>query len=82
VAAESYYTQALRMSQRCGGQLVFGEVLMNQHRSKEALPLLENSLAIEPFNPPAHYRLSVLYRELGRGEDARREMAQFQKLRR
>jgi Flp pilus assembly protein TadD len=50
------------------------------HSLKEALPLLEKSLTLEPFNPPAHYRLSVLYRELGRNEEARREVAQFQKL--
>ena len=60
--------------------LSLAKILMSQHRSKEALPFLEKSLTVEPFNPSAHYRLSVLYRELGRAEDARREMAQFQKL--
>jgi tetratricopeptide (TPR) repeat protein len=80
-AAEKYYTQALQMQPNdAEANLSLAKVLMAQHRSKEALPLLEKSLAIEPFNPPAHYRLSVLYRELGRGEEARREMTQFQKL--
>jgi Flp pilus assembly protein TadD len=60
--------------------LSLAKVLMAQHRSKEALPVLDHALAIEPFDPPGHYRLSVLYRELGRSEDAHREMAEFQKL--
>ena len=60
--------------------LSLAKILMSQHRSKEALPFLEKSLAVEPFNSSTHYRLSVLYRELGRTEDARREMTQFQKL--
>ena len=79
--AEKYYNQALKMQPSdAEANLSLAKVLMGQHRSKEALPLLEKSLAIEPFNPSAHYRLSVLYRELGRSEDARREIAQFQKL--
>jgi tetratricopeptide (TPR) repeat protein len=80
-AAESYYRKALGMQPNdAEANLSLAKVLMAQHRSKEALPLLEHALAIEPFDPPGHYRLSVLYRELGRGEEARREMAEFQKL--
>jgi tetratricopeptide (TPR) repeat protein len=79
--AEKYYNQALKMQPNdAEANRSLAKVLMGEHRSKEALPLLEKSLAIEPFNPSAHYRLSVLYRELGRSEDARREIAQFQKL--
>lgn len=80
-AAESYYRKALGMQPNdAEANLSLAKVLMAQRRSKEALPLLEHALAIEPFDPPGHYRLSVLYRELGRGEEARREMAEFQKL--
>ncbi len=79
--AEKYYRQALAMQPNDPeANLSLAKILMNAHRSKEALPFLEKSLTVEPFNPSAHYRLSVLYRELGRAEDARREMAQFQKL--
>jgi hypothetical protein len=35
---------------------------------------------LEPFNPAIHYRLGVLYRELGRPDDSRRELAETEKL--
>lgn len=81
VSAESYYRKALHMQPNdAEAGFSLAKILMTRHRYQEALPLLERSLAIEPFDPAAHYRLSVLYRELGRAEEARREMAQFQKL--
>jgi Flp pilus assembly protein TadD len=57
-----------------------GKALMSQHHPEKALSYLERAVKIEPFNPASHYRLGVLYRQLGRPEDAKRELAQFEKL--
>jgi DNA-binding SARP family transcriptional activator len=45
---------------------------------------LEHLLAavrIDPLNAAAHYRLSQLYRELGRNSEAAQELANFKELR-
>lgn len=47
----------------------------------KAIPLLQQAIAEEPSNMLAHYRLSGVYRKLHRTEDARREIANYQKLR-
>ncbi|GGH05571.1 tetratricopeptide repeat protein [Silvibacterium dinghuense] len=47
----------------------------------KALPLLERVVQLDPTNATAHYRLSTLFREQGRTEQARAELEQFQKYR-
>lgn len=42
--------------------------------------LLEHSAQLEPFNAATRYHLAAIYRKLGRDADARRELAEFQKL--
>jgi hypothetical protein len=41
---------------------------------------LERAAQIERFNPGTHYRLGVVYRELGRADDSHREMTRFEEL--
>ncbi len=53
---------------------------MNQPQKAEAL--LQRATRLQPYNAVAHYRLSMVYRTLGRTEDARRELSEFQKLNR
>jgi Tfp pilus assembly protein PilF len=79
--AGEYYTRALRM-QPADADANFGmaKVLMSQTEFQKAAPYLERAAQIEPYNAATHYRLSVVYRELGRTEDAHREMAEFEKL--
>jgi Flp pilus assembly protein TadD len=52
-------------------------IVMNQEA--KALPILEHAVQLEPTDATAHYLLGTLYREAGRTEDAKRELAQFQK---
>ena len=52
---------------------------MNQ--PEKAIPLLEHAAQLEPFNATVHYHLSVLYRKEARTDDARRELAEFRRLR-
>ena len=44
-----------------------------------AVALLEKVVAADPTNTLAHFRLSAAYRKLGRQEDAKRELATYQR---
>lgn len=47
---------------------------------QKALEALLTAARLDPLNSNTHYRLSMVYRELGREADSRRELAAFQKL--
>jgi len=80
-AAYDYYSKALKLAPKdADANLGLAKVLVAQHQSKEAEPHLQLAVQQEPFNAAAHYRLGVLYRELGRLDDAHRELVEFQKL--
>ena len=53
-------------------------IAMNQ--PEKAVPLLERAVKVEPFDAPFHYHLAMLYGEVGRTDDSRRELAEFQKV--
>jgi len=80
-AAAAYYARALEMQpDDPGANLGMAKILMSMHEPQKAEPLLERAAQLEPFDPATHYRLGVVYRELGRAEDSRRELAEFEKL--
>jgi Tfp pilus assembly protein PilF len=79
--AFAYYTRALEMQpDDSGANLGLAKVLMSMHEFAKAAPKLERAVQLEPFDPAAHYRLGVLYRDLGRAEESRHEFAEFEKL--
>ena len=79
--ASEFYSRALSMeSSDPGANLGMAKVLMGQHEMQKAVPYLERAAELEPFNASTHYRLAVVYRDLGRTDDSRREMANFEKL--
>ncbi len=79
--AAAYYSRALEMqSNDPAANLGMAKVLMSMHQPQKAEPYLERAAQLEPFDPATHYRLGVLYRELGRADDAHRELAEFEKL--
>ena len=49
------------------------------HQPDKARPLLEHALSIDSMNETAHYRLSTLDRQQGKTEEAKQELAQYQK---
>jgi len=49
-------------------------------RYQEAIPLLKRSIAAYPSSPWAHVALIVAYTELGRGQDAHAEAAEFKRI--
>jgi tetratricopeptide (TPR) repeat protein len=80
-SANDYFRRALELQPNDpDANLGLAKTLMAQHQPKEAETYLERAVRIEPFNPASHYRLGVLLRELGRADEAHREMAEFEKL--
>jgi tetratricopeptide (TPR) repeat protein len=54
-------------------------VLIAQQQQAKALPLLERAVQLDPTSASAHFRLSTLYRNAGRTDDAKRELAEYLK---
>jgi Tfp pilus assembly protein PilF len=79
--AREYYSRALAM-RPADADANFGmaKVLMSERKFEKAAPYLERAAQLEPYTAAIHYRLGVVYHELGRTEESRREMAEFEKL--
>jgi len=60
-------------------KLGLAKVLIEMDQPDKALLLLESSAQLEPTNSAVHYRLTTLYRKMGRVDDAKREIQQYQK---
>ncbi|MHB1958370.1 MAG: tetratricopeptide repeat protein [Acidobacteriaceae bacterium] len=54
-------------------------VLIAQQQQAKALPLLERAVQLDPTSASAHFRLSTLYRNAGRTDEAKRELAEYLK---
>ncbi|MHB1936287.1 MAG: tetratricopeptide repeat protein [Acidobacteriaceae bacterium] len=54
-------------------------VLISQQQQAKALPMLERAVQLDPTSASAHFRLSTLYRNAGRTDDAKRELAEYLK---
>lgn len=78
--AATLYQRALgEQPNNADALLGMSRVLSERNENEKALPLLEQVLQADPTNMLAHFRLSALYRKLHRPEDARRELADYQK---
>ncbi len=55
------------------------KAFMAVNQPEKALPLLENAVKLDPTSAVAHFRLSTIYRQMGRADDAKREIAEYQK---
>lgn len=55
------------------------KVLMAMGEPKKAQPLLEKAIQLDPTSAVAHFRLSTVYRQVGRPDDAKHELAEYQK---
>jgi tetratricopeptide (TPR) repeat protein len=79
--ASAHYSRALEMQPNdADANLGLAKVLISMNQPEKAQPLLERAARLEPFNAVTHYRLSLVYRGLGRSADASRELAEFQRL--
>ena len=78
--AATYYKQALALVPDDADALLgMARVFTEKNDPNAAAPLLERVVAADPTNETAHYRLSAVYRKLNRPEDAKRELAAYQK---
>jgi tetratricopeptide (TPR) repeat protein len=79
--AAAHYARALELQPNdAEANLGYAKTLMAMHQPEKAGSFLERASRLEPYNAVTHYRLSVVYRELGRAADTRRELAEFQRL--
>ncbi len=54
-------------------KLGLAKALLEMNQKDQALALLEQAARQEPTNATVHYRMSTLYRQLGRADDAKKE---------
>jgi tetratricopeptide (TPR) repeat protein len=79
-AAYAHYTRALELQpDDLDANLGLARALIALKQPEKAEPLLERAVRLEPTHAIAHYRLASLYRSAGRTDEARRELADFQK---
>jgi len=78
--AYTYFSKAVELQpSNAEANLGLAKALISMNQNARALPILEHAVQLEPSDATAHYRLSTLYRQAGRNEDAKRELVQFQK---
>jgi tetratricopeptide (TPR) repeat protein len=57
-----------------------GKVQVRAQRYAEAVPVLQRAVALDPGRADAHYALGQALARIGKVEDARREIAEFERL--
>lgn len=78
--AAASYKKALTLAPADADALIgMARVYTEKNDPQAAAPLLESVVKADISNVQAHYRLSVVYRKLRRPEDAKRELAEYQK---
>jgi tetratricopeptide (TPR) repeat protein len=79
-AAKGYYQQALKLQPGSADAAIgLANVLSEQGKPNDALPLLLQVETADPTNILTHYRLSAVYRKLRRPEDVKREIELYQR---
>jgi Tfp pilus assembly protein PilF len=78
--SEEEYTKALALQPAdADAKLGLAKTLIQMNQTDKAQRLLEETVQLEPTNATAHYRLSTLYRKIGRVEDAKKEVELYKK---
>lgn len=79
--AFAHYSRALQLQpDDPEANLGLGKVMLSMNQPPKAEALLEKAVRLDPSDSVAHYNLGTLYRQMGRSDDARRELAEFQRL--
>ncbi|MGE5647594.1 MAG: tetratricopeptide repeat protein [Acidobacteriota bacterium] len=79
-AAYTHYARAVELApDDLDANLGLARALIAMKQPEKAEPLLKRAVKIDPTHAIAHYRLAALYRSSGRLEEARVELAEFQK---
>jgi Tfp pilus assembly protein PilF len=78
--AAGFYQQALALQPNNADAMIgLARVYSDKDDNEKALSLLQRTLEADPTNILAHFRLSALYRKMRRPDDAKRELAEYQK---
>jgi tetratricopeptide (TPR) repeat protein len=78
--SHEHYERALKLDPNDPeANIGLAKALMAMNQPEKALPLLEKAVKLDPTSAVAHFRLSTIYRQIGRAEDAKREIAEYQK---
>jgi tetratricopeptide (TPR) repeat protein len=78
-AATLYKRVLSQQPNNADAALGLARVYSEKNENDKALPLLQQVLAADPANILAHFRLSALYRKMHKPDDAKRELAEYQK---
>lgn len=84
-AASDHYTRAIELQPSDPeASIGLAKVLMSLNDSQKndaqkAEQLLQRALELDPTSAVAHFRLSTIYRQAGRAEDAKHELEEYQK---
>ncbi len=79
--AFAHYSKALELqADDPEANLGLGKVMLSMQQPEKAKALLEKAVRLDPSDSVGHYQLGTLYRKAGREDDARRELAEFQRL--
>jgi tetratricopeptide (TPR) repeat protein len=80
-AALAFYSRAYQLAPNdADANLGLAKILMSMHEPEKARLHLERAIQVEPYDAAAHYRLGVVYRELGKTAESKRELEEFEKL--
>ncbi len=81
VSAANFYQAAMtQQPSNADASVGLARVYSERGDTASALPLLRAAIQNDPTNILAHFRLSALYRRLQHPEDAARELAEYQRL--
>jgi tetratricopeptide (TPR) repeat protein len=79
-AAAGFYQRVLaQQPNNAEAALGLARVYSERNENAKALPLLQQVLAEDPANMLAHFRLSALYRKMHKPDEAKQELAEYQK---
>ena len=82
-AARKHVDASLKLdSQSAEANALLGKILVKESKDSEALAPLELAVRKDPDDPAKRYLLARVYQQLGRKDDATREFAEVQRLKR
>jgi tetratricopeptide (TPR) repeat protein len=78
--AQQHYARALQLQpDDTDANVGLAKVMMSLGQLDKAAALLKHATAVDPTIALAHFRLSTIYRQTGKPEDAKRELAEYQR---
>lgn len=79
--AQSHFERALQLNPAfVEAHIGLAKIFTAQHNFDRALPQASEAVRLSPDDPGTHYALMVIYREMGRAEDAQKELSAVENL--